>query len=104
MAATTKIFAVGDRVLLRGSHSHAGEAGTIKLNPTRAFNGWTVKLDSGHWVGVGNDQMLVVPRDPETQRMREWIGATVMMVELGATDQAALDRIVETGQAFIGAA
>lgn len=53
---TTK-FAVGDRVTLSGSHSRAGESGVIFLNPARAFNGWTVRLDNGHFVGAGDEQM-----------------------------------------------
>lgn len=43
-----------------------------------------------------------VPRRNDEQKLREWVGATLMMIELGATDSEALRRIVETGQALLG--
>lgn len=56
-AERESLFQVGNRVVLRGSHSHAGEAGRIVGSRARVFNGWTVKLDSGLHVGVGDEQM-----------------------------------------------
>jgi len=52
------LFAVGIRVILCGSHSHAGEEGVIVGSKGHAFNGWTVLLDSGLHVGADERQMV----------------------------------------------
>lgn len=55
---TTTRFAVGDRVVLRGTHFYSGQAGKITNNPGKVFNGWTVRLDNGRTLGVHESQML----------------------------------------------
>ena len=52
-------FAVGVRVRLVPSHSHAGEYATIIAGPG-AFVGWSIRLDSGVVTGAGETQMRVV--------------------------------------------
>lgn len=51
-------FEIGVRVMLCGSHSKAGREGVIIGSPARAFNGWTVRLDNGLYVGAGESQMV----------------------------------------------
>ena len=52
------LYELGVRVILCGSHSHAGQEGTLWVSPGLVFNGWTVKLDSGHYVGASQAQMV----------------------------------------------
>ena len=40
-------------MVLVGVVPHTGEHGVITNSPGKLFNGWAVKLDNGHVVGVG---------------------------------------------------
>jgi hypothetical protein len=62
-------FKIGDRVGLIGSHALAGAWGEITNSPGKAFNGWTVRLNSGHYTGAGSAQMVrasAAPPEGET--------------------------------------
>lgn len=48
-------LAVGDRVVLCGTHERAGATGVIWNSPGRVWNGWNVKLD-GSDVFIGVDE------------------------------------------------
>jgi hypothetical protein len=44
---------VGDRIVMTGRNvPYEGERGVITNSPGKVFNGWTVKLDNGHIIGV----------------------------------------------------